>query len=98
MVWNVTVAGAIESQPVVSGGRIYVSSWDGYEYAFNASNGTQAWRTFIGQANFSQCNYSTARGSTSSATIVNDTLYVGGGDPYLYALNATSGFVDWKVS
>lgn len=97
-IWVEQTAGGIEGSPIVAGGLVYVSSLDGNESAFYASNGTLKWKTPIGQTTFSACANPTPRGSISSATVVNDTVYVGGGDPYLYALNATTGTREWRVS
>lgn len=96
--WTAETGGVIEDSPIVAGGVVYVSAWDGYEYAFNLTNGSRLWKTFVGQTTFSACNYNAARGTTSSAAVENGTVYVLGGNPYLYALNARNGSVEWKTS
>ncbi len=98
LLWEATLGGAVEDQPLVAYGRVYVASWDGYEYAYYASNGSLDWRTYIGQTQFSNCYASHPRGTTATPTIVNGTLYTLGGDPYFYALNATTGQELWNVS
>ena len=86
----------IASSPTVVNGVAYVGSWDGYEYALNAANGTLIWRTNLGITSAPNCN-PTAAGVTSVATVQNGVVYVGGGDAYWYALNASTGAVLWKV-
>ncbi len=38
--WKFKTGGVIASSPTVVNGVAYVGSWDGYEYALNAGNGT----------------------------------------------------------
>src|SRR5262249_57875029 len=40
LLWSYTTGGIIASSPTVVGGVVYVGSWDGYEYALDATNGT----------------------------------------------------------
>ena len=94
--WEFDTTGAIEGSPTVVAGRVYVGAWDGYEYALNASNGTLAWKTYIGVTT-GTCTYAPEVGVTSSAAVVNGTLYVGGGDSYWYALNLSTGRILGKV-
>ena len=96
-VWSFTTGGGVAASPTVVGGVVYVGSWDGYEYALNASNGTMLWKTYLGVSNpGSQCSPPSA-GITSSAAVVSGVVYVGGGDNYWYALNASTGAVLWKI-
>jgi outer membrane protein assembly factor BamB len=38
----------VYSSPTVSGGTVYVGSWDKYLYAVNATSGALRWRYFAG--------------------------------------------------
>jgi len=96
MHWKFKTGGVIASSPTVVNGVAYVGSWDGYEYALNAGNGTLIWRTNLGITSAPSCN-PTSAGVTSVATVQNGVVYVGGGDAYWYALNASTGTVLWKV-
>ena len=84
------------SQPVVANGLIYWASMDGYERATNTS-GALVWQTYIGVTSDSNtgCNYTW--GPSSTATVVNGVVYVGGGDGQLYALDAATGAVLWQT-
>ncbi|MFZ1023451.1 MAG: PQQ-binding-like beta-propeller repeat protein [Thermoplasmata archaeon] len=72
----------------------YFGSWDGYEYAVNASTGKLIWSSFLGVAKTKGCGN---QGIASSATVENGSLFVGGGDGNWYALNAATGTVEWSV-
>lgn len=98
VLWNATLPGPPEDTPIVDHGVVYASSWDGSLSAYYLSNGTRLWKANVGTSTFSQCYFSGARGPTATATIVNGTVYIMGGDPYFYALNATTGSMLWKVS
>ena len=87
---------AVQSQPVEQNGTVYVGGATGYEYALNALNGSLRWKTFLGQ----DWNDSTCPGGlgvTSTATVAGQVLYVDGGYPYLYALNTSTGAIEWRA-
>lgn len=95
--WSVSTGGPIASQPAIVGGVAYVGSWDGYEYALNASTGAVLWKTYLGVTDGeSDCNPQTA-GVSSAATVLGGVVYVGGGDSNWYALDASTGAVLWSV-
>lgn len=97
-VWSFTTGGGVAASPTVVGGVVYVGSWDGYEYALNASTGALIWKTYLGITDGSseRC-YPPEAGVTSSAAVVNGVVYVGGGDNYWYALSASTGAVLWSI-
>ena len=94
--WSFKTGGPIAASPTVVGGVVYVGSWDGYEYALNASTGGLIWKTFIGQTTDASCSPSSL-GVTSSATVQGGIVYVGGGDANWYALDASTGAILWSV-
>jgi outer membrane protein assembly factor BamB len=87
---------AVQSQPVEQNGIVYFGGNTGYEYAVYANNGTLVWKTFLGQDN-NDTGCPGPIGVTSTATVAGSVLYVDGGYPYLYALNSTSGAVEWRA-
>jgi outer membrane protein assembly factor BamB len=101
--WSAATGGVIAASATVARGVAYFGSWDGYEYAVNASMGTVLWKTFLGTDSYdSKCP---PLGITSSATVVGDTLYVGGNDntnggynANWYAINTATGQIRWSVS
>jgi outer membrane protein assembly factor BamB len=94
--WKFTTNGTVAASPIVVRGTVFIGSWDGYEYALNASTGAEQWATFIGKSVKSTC-MPPALGVTSTATWHQGVVYVGGGDGYWYALNARNGSILWKV-
>jgi outer membrane protein assembly factor BamB len=93
--WAFKTGGPIAASPTVVGGIVYVGSWDGYEYALNATTGALVWKTFLGQTT-APC-YPQLAGVTSAADVENGVVYVGGGDSNWYALDAASGTILWSV-
>jgi len=93
--WAFQTGGPIAASPTVVGGIVYVGSWDGYEYALNATTGALVWKHFLGQTT-APC-YPQLAGVSSAADVENGVVYVGGGDSNWYALNAATGAVLWSV-
>lgn len=96
LLWNYTTKDPVQSQPVEQNGTVYFGSTTGYEYAVHATNGTLEWKTFLGQArNDTTC--ASIQGVTSTATLAGNNLYVDGGYPYFYALNSSTGAIEWSA-
>src|SRR4051794_6484025 len=91
--------GAIIASPTVSGGRVFLGANTGEFYALDLNTGAVLWHKNLGWRPQLTCN---ARGIASTAAVALDdqgraTVYVGGGDGYLYALDAATGAVRWKT-
>jgi len=95
--WSAQTGGMIAAQPAIVNGVVYVGSWDGYEYALNAATGAVIWKTSLGITTASPTCFPSQMGISSSATVQNGVVYVGGGDANWYALDATTGAALWKV-
>jgi outer membrane protein assembly factor BamB len=96
--WSVplgTQSVPIAAKPAVAYGRVYIGSWNGWEYAFDEASGALRWRTFLGKSD--SCSGGPARGVTSSPWLEDGVAYLGGGDSYWYALDANGGGVLWRV-
>ena len=93
--WSLPSNGSDFSAPIVVGGTVYFGSWNGDEYAVNATTGAVAWERYLGTTSCNGGGYS-PQGISSTATYDNGTLYLGGGNMTWYALNATTGAVDWS--
>ena len=96
--WSVplgTQSVPIAAKPAVGYGRVYIGSWNGWEYAFDEASGALSWQTFLGKS--PSCSISAARGVTSSPWLENGVAYLGGGDSYWYALDANGGGLLWRV-
>src|SRR5262249_40870012 len=88
--------GPIADSAAIVGNVLYLGDWAGYEYAVNVVSGALIWKTYLGMTNDPVC-VPKSLGITSAAAVVNGVVYVGGGDAYWYALDATTGNVLWKV-
>jgi outer membrane protein assembly factor BamB len=93
--WSVQTGDKIAATPAVNWGRVFIGSWDGYEYSLNEATGAQYWRTYLGVVpNPGGCD---ELGVTSSPLTLDGTLYLGGGDDWWYSLNMYTGHVLWRV-
>ena len=90
---------ALFATPAVVNGRVYEGVNTGVFYALSLKTGAVLWQQFLGFVPRLTCG---ERGITSSATVARDpatgaeTVYVAGGDGYMYALDAATGAVEWK--
>jgi outer membrane protein assembly factor BamB len=92
--WRFTTGDTIAATPAVGAGRVFIGSWDGYEYALDEATGSQAWRTFLGRT-LGPCD---ALGVTSSPLLTLDgRAYLGGGDDKWYALDLATGAPLWSI-
>lgn len=97
--WKFATGGLVRSTPVIADGRVFFESDDGYLYAVDAQTGAQAWRTDIGNTTIREVPDADAKVFDylqSSATIVNDWLYIGSADGNVYALDSGTGAIRWK--
>lgn len=96
LAWKFTAGIGIVSSPVVVGGVLYFGAWDGYEYAVNISTHQQIWKQYLGITQQTKVCYGGHVGVSSTASVSNNVVYVGGGDGNIYALDAQNGSVLWK--
>lgn len=88
------------ASPTVYGGRVYIGSNTGVFYAVDATTGKTVWSKNLGFVRKLTCG---ARGITSTASVAvspatgKATVYVGGGNGYMYALDAVTGQQRWKT-
>ncbi len=94
--WTFKTGGMIAASATVVAGVAYVGSWDGYEYALNATTGAQIWKTYLGITTAPACS-PPSLGVSSIPTVTGGVVYLGGGDSNWYALDASTGAVLWTV-
>ncbi len=88
---------SIYAAPTVVNGVVYVGSNTGNFFALDEATGTVLWQQLLGYVVAYTCG--SGHGVVSEATYANDpvtgapTLYVGGGDGYLYALDPADGSI-----
>jgi outer membrane protein assembly factor BamB len=94
-------AAGFYSTPTVVNGVVYIGSNTGQFYALNETTGAVIWQQLLGYTIPTTCGM--GHGVTSTGTVATDpvsgtlTVYVGGGDGYLYALNAATGDIVFRV-
>jgi outer membrane protein assembly factor BamB len=91
---------AIVASPTVSNGVVYIGANTGDFYAIDETSGAQLWQRALGFIP-NQCF---GQGISSTAAVAADpsrggqlTVYVGGGDGFLYALRASDGVTVWSM-
>lgn len=90
---------AVASSIVAVDNTLYFGSWDGFEYAIDADTYALRWRIFLGVDTppLAQQCFPQSAGVSSNASYADGVLYLGGGDGFLYALQATTGKILWKT-
>ncbi|MGA2350904.1 MAG: PQQ-binding-like beta-propeller repeat protein [Terracidiphilus sp.] len=108
-VWKFQTEANVNSSPAVANGAVYFLSLDGSAYSLDAHTGKQLWRFKTGGE--SRLNMAGIYGIAPSREVVPDvwdfflsspavdggTVYFGSGDHNIYALDALTGSLLWKV-
>ena len=87
------------ASPTVSGKSVFIGSDTGWFYALNSKTGAVRWKRMLGFQPKLTCP---PHGFVSTAAVVPDpdsgrpTVYVGAGNGYLYALDASTGKTVWR--
>lgn len=97
LLWSRKLSGSIASAPSVARGKVYIGDWGGNEWALDAATGDVIASIDLGQTRSGACNPAIL-GITSSAAIVDNIVYVAGGDDAFYALNADTLSIIWRKS
>ncbi len=111
--WTFTAGDVVSASPAVVDGVVYVGSWDGYFYAFDAHSGLLKWKFQVDCQNAaevlpwpSQCvpagttppsRLSSDGGLITSSAAVIDHKVYFAGGKTLYSLNAKDGSLRWKL-
>jgi eukaryotic-like serine/threonine-protein kinase len=88
LLWTFPTGNDIDSSPAIADGRVYINSNDGKIYCLNSNDGSMLWN--YADSNSTIDNY-------SSATIIDNTVFVGSGLS-IFALNAANGELVWSIS
>ena len=97
--WRFDAGSPVHASPAIAGGLVVAASLGGKIFAVDRNSGASRWSMETGAA----LPLNTGRGGgwdivVSSPTIVDDTVYVGGRDGSLYALDLATGTQIWKAS
>ncbi|HEU5478572.1 MAG TPA: PQQ-binding-like beta-propeller repeat protein [Candidatus Tumulicola sp.] len=109
LVWKFATGGPVNSSPAVVNGVVYFASLDGNVYAVGAADGRRRWRYETeGERRFTAPGIHGMIPRTqlmpdpfdvflSSPAVARGTVYIGSGDHFVYALDAASGALRWRV-
>ncbi len=108
-IWKRTTGGPVPSTPAVANGVVYAPSYDGKFYALDAQTGAIRWKFATeGERRFeakgihglepkNQTIVDQYDVFLSSPVAVDGSVYFGSGDGNLYALDAVTGKLKWKL-
>jgi outer membrane protein assembly factor BamB len=97
--WSQTAGAPYIASPTVVGGSVYVGGANGWFYRLSVHTGKVLAKVYIGRQPALTCP---ATGVSATATVARDprshavTVYVAGGNGYLYALRATTLARTWR--
>jgi outer membrane protein assembly factor BamB len=97
--WRFAAGSDYLASPTVADGAVFVGGPSGWFYKLNEKTGAVLARHFIGHQDGGVCgNWGVLDTATVATNPANGqlTVYVGGPDGYLYALNATNLSLEWK--
>jgi outer membrane protein assembly factor BamB len=83
LIWRRTIGSAAHARPSLAADRVYVPTDDGRVVALQVETGEPVWERRIG-------------GAANDILALDERLYVGSKDNYLYCLLTGSGTIDWR--
>jgi uncharacterized protein (TIGR03437 family) len=93
------VGATVSSGVSASGGSVYFGDWSGNFHSLNALTGAAQWSQFLGTAPEPADPSCEPRGIgvSSQPAVAGNTVYVGGGDSAVYAMDRGTGAILWRV-
>ncbi|MDZ7730306.1 MAG: PQQ-binding-like beta-propeller repeat protein [Natrialbaceae archaeon] len=82
--WSVQTGGDIWGSAAVAQERVYIPSYDGYCYAFDATDGSELWRYELGEV------------TDSSPAITEELVVLGGFDKRIHGIDRETGDRRWR--
>ena len=95
--WSFDANSAVGSSPTVAGGLVAFTTADGHLFAVDANTGRVRWKLATGPVVPFPWGYESGDFWTSSPAYSNGLVLAGAGDGYLYAVDAASGKVRWRL-
>ena len=94
-IWKYTTGWKIRSTPAIINDKVYTGADDGNVYCLDANNGQLLWKTATEGGLIMSVIQPIAQ-IRSSPTVLDDKVYVGHLDGYVYCLDANTGNIIWK--
>ncbi len=95
--WRSNLGSQVSSSPAVGGGLIYAAAGDGSVHALDATTGARRWRITTRPLLRFPWGHESGDYYLSSPTYVNGLLVFGAGDGGVYAVDARTGSIRWRV-
>jgi len=92
--WHFRTAGAVSATPAVDAVAVYVPSRDGFLHAVDVRTGRERWRHQFGKPLGADDYWDY---HLSSPVLANGTLFIGGGDGRIVALDPAQGRTKWHA-
>jgi len=101
-IWQAYLSWDIRGSLVEASGVVFAGTEDGYLNAMSADNGTLLWKTLlatggVGAHPLPRPGWVQLFGADATPTVVANTVYAVGVGPTLFAINATSGAIQWHL-
>jgi outer membrane protein assembly factor BamB len=99
VLWKNSLGAPVASAVTVSSGSLFFGDWAGNFRSMNAATGTVAWSQFLGVAPSPVDEGCMAGvGVTAQPVVTAQTVYAGGGDSAVYAMDRNTGQIQWRVA
>src|SRR5260370_161038 len=96
--WATSLGGYLSAGVTLSDGVLYIGNWSGNFSAVDAQTGKIIWTTFVGKApDPADTGCLQGIGVAGQPVVLGNSVYVGGGDSAVYALDKSNGNQLWRV-
>jgi uncharacterized protein (TIGR03437 family) len=96
--WKLSLGAPIASAVTVSNGSLFFGDWAGNFHSVNATTGSAAWSQFLGVApSPTEAGCMAGIGVNAQPVIAGQSVYAGGGDSAIYAMDRNNGTIQWRV-
>jgi outer membrane protein assembly factor BamB len=97
--WFFDAKAPLYGSPTVANGIVYILTYNYTLHAFDAATGARLWSAVIGNAKLGYPNQSSPVFAYENiGNIITPVVYIGSGNDYLYAFNATNGASLWQAA
>ncbi len=96
--WTTPLGGFLSAGVTLSSGELYIGNWSGNFSRVDAQSGKILWTKFVGRApDPADPGCMRGIGVAGQPAVLGNTVYVGGGDSAVYALDKSNGNLLWRV-